>query len=256
MVSEPGSQGESREKREPPNRRPIIIRIFRGLKRHEHRRRRRAQQEKSNRDLIMARWTRRVGIFTAALVAVGVVTGVIFWRQLNVMQGQLDELRAGSAQTARASRPYLLFEPIAMTFAPTPEQFGSPAVPPARSFVAIFKFTNYGATPAMISSEGRAVDFPTLDPLSFRNFKETEYAEGFVVGSPKSTKEIKEWQGFGLDTWEKLKGGWANLHFAAAVVYEDVFGNRFETDACFHVDVPFGTLTTREAGANCTAKRT
>jgi hypothetical protein len=96
MVSKPEGQGESSEKRKPPNRRPIIIRIFRSLKRHEHRRRRRAQQEKSDRDLIMARWTRRVGIFTAALVAVGVVTGVIFWNQLNVMQGQLGEMQSAS----------------------------------------------------------------------------------------------------------------------------------------------------------------
>jgi hypothetical protein len=107
---------------------------------------------------------------------------------LNVMQGQLVELQNSSAQTARASRPYLLFEPITMTFAPTPEQFGFPTVPPARSFVAIFKFTNYGATPAIISSEGHAVDFPTLDLRSFRNFKETKYAEGYVVGSQKSKK--------------------------------------------------------------------
>ena len=42
----------------------------------------------------MARWTRRVGLFTLALVIVGVVTGGIFWRQLNVMQGQLDEMRS------------------------------------------------------------------------------------------------------------------------------------------------------------------
>jgi hypothetical protein len=93
MVSEPSGNGKAPQERNPPKRRPIIVRIFRGLKRYENRRRHRSQQEKSDRDLIMARWTRRVGIFTAALVAVGVGTGVIFWRQLNVMQGQLDEAR-------------------------------------------------------------------------------------------------------------------------------------------------------------------
>jgi hypothetical protein len=39
----------------------------------------------------MARWTRCVGLFTLALVVVGIGTAIIFWRQLNVMQGQLDE---------------------------------------------------------------------------------------------------------------------------------------------------------------------
>src|SRR5665213_143508 len=40
---------------------------------------------------MMALWTRRVGLFAGATVLVGVITGIIFWRQLNVMQGQLDE---------------------------------------------------------------------------------------------------------------------------------------------------------------------
>ena len=50
----------------------------------------RGQQEKTDRDLIMARWTGVVGIFTAALAVISLVTAVIFWRQLSVMQGQLD----------------------------------------------------------------------------------------------------------------------------------------------------------------------
>jgi hypothetical protein len=44
----------------------------------------------------MARWTRHVGLFTLALVMVGIVTAVIFGRQLSVMQGQLDEMRVDS----------------------------------------------------------------------------------------------------------------------------------------------------------------
>jgi hypothetical protein len=43
---------------------------------------------------MMARWTRNVGLLTGALVLVGVVTAIIFWRQLNVMQGQLDAMEA------------------------------------------------------------------------------------------------------------------------------------------------------------------
>jgi hypothetical protein len=88
MISDPSGKAETADQRKPPKRRPIVIRIFRNLKRYENRRRRRAKQEKSDRDLIMARWTRRVGIFTAALVVVGIVTGVIFWRQLDEMQAE------------------------------------------------------------------------------------------------------------------------------------------------------------------------
>ena len=100
MANKPISQEEPTNKREPPNRRPILVRVLGGLKRYENRRHRRSQKEKSDRDLIAARWILRVGIFTAALVAVEIVTGGIFWRQLNVMQGQLDEMQA-------ARRPWL-----------------------------------------------------------------------------------------------------------------------------------------------------
>jgi hypothetical protein len=89
-----------------------------------------------------------------ALLTVAGVQAFIYFNQAGIMKGQLDEMRASSAQTARASRPYLMFEPIAMTFHPTPEQFGLPSVPTGqRQFLALFKFTNYGATPAIIYRE-------------------------------------------------------------------------------------------------------
>jgi hypothetical protein len=40
-----------------------------------------------------------MGWFTLALAAATAVTAFIFWRQLNVMQGQLDEMRTASKQT-------------------------------------------------------------------------------------------------------------------------------------------------------------
>jgi hypothetical protein len=206
-------------------------------------------------------------VFTAAIVMFSVIQyGEIhrfnkkqlrfFNDQVAIMRGQLDEMRASSAQTARASRPYLLFEPIAMTFQPTPEQFGFLSVPTGRQFLALFKFTNYGATPAIVYREAHAVDFPTLTQFSFRNMEETPYSHGYVIGSQKSTKDFKTWQGFGSDTWGKLSGVAGNLYFVAVIIYEDVFGENYETRVCFHVDVPFGTLAPREAGANCTNKRT
>ena len=37
-----------------------------------------------------------VGLFTIILVVVNVATAVVFWRQLNVMQGQLDEAKSAT----------------------------------------------------------------------------------------------------------------------------------------------------------------
>ncbi len=93
MSSDPEGQGKETQKRQPPKPRPTIVRVFRALKRYENRRRRRAKSQHQANERMLARWTRHVGLFTGALVLVGIVTAVIFSRQLNVMQGQLDEMR-------------------------------------------------------------------------------------------------------------------------------------------------------------------
>ena len=85
----------------------MIVRIFRALKRYENRRSRRAKSQHQVNERMMARWTRHVGLFTGALVAVGIVTAVIFLRQLNVMQGQLDEMKVEQRPWVYADSPRL-----------------------------------------------------------------------------------------------------------------------------------------------------
>jgi hypothetical protein len=43
---------------------------------------------------MMAEWTRRVGIFAVLACVVAGLSAVIFWRQLSVMQGQLNMMEA------------------------------------------------------------------------------------------------------------------------------------------------------------------
>jgi hypothetical protein len=94
MIGNPERQSQETQKRQPPKTRSVIVRIFRALKRYENRRRRRAKSQHQVNERVMARWTRHVGLFTGALVAVCIVTAVIFWHQLNVMQGQLDSMES------------------------------------------------------------------------------------------------------------------------------------------------------------------
>jgi hypothetical protein len=94
--------GEKTEKRKPLKPRPLIIRLFGALKRYENRHRLRRNSQHQVNERMMAWWTRGVGLFTGALFFVGIITAVIFWRQLNVMQGQLDEMRKDSQLGARA----------------------------------------------------------------------------------------------------------------------------------------------------------
>lgn len=91
MPDQQEGQSKKEQERKRPYKPPAIIRVFRALKRHSNRRRHQTEHQVNER--MMARWTRHVGWFTAALVLVGIVTAVIFWKQLRVMQGQLDELR-------------------------------------------------------------------------------------------------------------------------------------------------------------------
>jgi hypothetical protein len=53
---------------------------------------------------MVARWSRNVGWFTFALVIVNFVTAYIFWHQLNVMQGQLQEMKVDQRPWVSASQ--------------------------------------------------------------------------------------------------------------------------------------------------------
>src|SRR5579872_732608 len=47
--------------------------------------------EHKNNERALARWTGAVALLTGGLVVVSAVTAVIFWRQLDAMEGQLHE---------------------------------------------------------------------------------------------------------------------------------------------------------------------
>jgi hypothetical protein len=79
---------------------------------------------------LMVRWTGTVAFLTGGLVFVGIVTAIIFWKQLNVMQGQLDVMKNTEIVQFRA----LISEEIEI------EQFNGGGV----RVVPIFK--NSGAT--------------------------------------------------------------------------------------------------------------
>jgi hypothetical protein len=99
MVNEPESQTEKPAERQPPTpaRPGVIIRVFRALKRYENRRRRNAKEYAAQHPIyerMMARWTRRVGLFTGALVLVSLITAGIF-------KYQLDEMHEAGVDTRR-----------------------------------------------------------------------------------------------------------------------------------------------------------
>jgi hypothetical protein len=95
MTGEPESETNKGQERNPPPRARarVIVRILRALKRYETSRRRRRETETSQHQVnerMMARWTRRVGLFTAALVVVGGVTAAILWQQLGATHDEFE----------------------------------------------------------------------------------------------------------------------------------------------------------------------
>jgi hypothetical protein len=138
MPSEPRSGDEAHHERRPPKKRPAIVRVFRALKRYQNRYIRRDQKLASDHQInerLMARWTRHVGLFTGALVLVGIASAIIFWRQLNVMQRQLDEMQA--EQRPWVSAAAAITEPFVYEY-----------VPNGTTISLAYKLHNSGHSPA------------------------------------------------------------------------------------------------------------
>jgi hypothetical protein len=110
MNDAPKSEAKEAKKGNRPPKKPSIIRILHTLVRHHNARRRTDKGGHQSNEWMMARWTRNVGLFTLALVVVGIVTAVIFKRQLDAMQGQLKEMQAASIQ---ADKTITAFEQLA-----------------------------------------------------------------------------------------------------------------------------------------------
>src|ERR1700730_9276714 len=120
MVGKQDGNNNKRNERNPPPRKTTIIRIFRTLKRQYHHARRygkKGETEHQINERIMARWTRRVGIFTIVLAIVASITAGIFWRQLDVMQGQLNVLEADQ-------RPWMKVQEITPYIHPIDSRIG------------------------------------------------------------------------------------------------------------------------------------
>src|SRR6202521_935958 len=59
------------------------------------------QQKAQNADIAIVRLTLALVFFTGVLAIAAIVSDVIFWRQLNSMNGQLDEMKKASEQANR-----------------------------------------------------------------------------------------------------------------------------------------------------------
>jgi hypothetical protein len=77
-MSEPQGNEQQAQQRHPPKKPPVIVRIFRYFERQRHRREGRETEHDRN-ERMTARWTRRLGIFTIILAAIGAFTAWILY---------------------------------------------------------------------------------------------------------------------------------------------------------------------------------
>lgn len=181
----------------------------------------------------LVRWTKVVGFLTGGLVFVGAVTGYIFWQQLRVMQGQLNEMRFPAAD-----RPYL-FTNHDDTQAPDPE--GGKLVP-GKEFN--FSFKNYGKGPAAYRGfQPRCGYWPTNPPVFA--FTDDKWGTSIVLGAGDTIGPI----GCPLvATQEQIASAEAGKGFifiAGRLIYDDLAANMHWTIVCLIYKFPlkrFGLL--------------
>jgi hypothetical protein len=88
-------QPKDQEKTTRPRRKPAAIRILRMLRRSTRAARSREHRGKrQSAEQVTAHWTRNLGIFTFALVVVGIVAAIVSYSQWRSMRDQLDEMQA------------------------------------------------------------------------------------------------------------------------------------------------------------------
>jgi hypothetical protein len=160
-----------------------------------------------------------IACFTILIYYVGVNQWHTFQGQLNVMQGQLDEMRSPSAE-----RPYLF---IAHDDSKPPDP--SEPVTPGKVYLVLFK--NYGKTPAMYRGlQPRCGYFKTNPPaITFTNDK---WASSVIVGPNETIGPLECPLVAGTEEIALAEKNVGFLFLAGKIIYDDLAGLPHETVFC------------------------
>jgi hypothetical protein len=253
MAGTPESDSQESQERERPPRPAVIVRVLRALKRRYHARKRKRSKSHESNERMMARRTRNVGLFTLALVFVGIFTAAIFmWQllamqgQLSVMQSQFDEMKKQSTTTDRqleaavaTERPYVFLSELKV------KEERSEG-PPTISAV----WNNIGKTPAVIIEafyHVRVTRMGAIPNYEFDIKKAMQMPRRYTIAAEASSEQIvfQDAYQFTYDAAlqkERLKAG----RLFGEYSYADMFG--YVYTQCFRYyfspDLPPSTATT------------
>jgi hypothetical protein len=212
----PESEGQpgKPEQRKPP-RPPVVIRVFRYLKRREERRRHAREQytghERNERT--MAKWTRNVGIFNLLLVIIAAVTARILWMTM------MD------ARTANA--PILAFthDPNAVKWVQL-----NPTKPGHGRIVWRWVFANVGKGTAVHVHSKASLD------ITGKWLRTGTYDYATDETLPPGAREYADTASLDEMTKDDFENRIITHEFSVTLHvtfwYEDVYGNQYETTLC------------------------
>ncbi len=164
---------------------------------------------------------------TAAIALCGLASAIVFWQQLCVMQGQLDEMR----QSFAADRAYLLNGGFT----------GYGAADPSPQTQVGFTFTNFGRTPAEVRSIGGSCLYsisglPRLAvkvPIPGLTDEVGRIPTGVVVAADRSVGPFKYTLEASAHEIEQARGGNGRLYCRSIVTYDDMRDKSHGTGVCF-----------------------
>lgn len=233
-ISTTNGNGAEPQKRNPP-RPSVIVRVFRYLKRRNNRRHQaeKKQTDRQRNELVMARWTRRVGIFTIVIAVISGISAWIFYGQQNIMQGQLDEMGKQRLMTIAQLRADLKQESPQIT----PIRSDEKPAQPGDSVVA------WAVSPQWINSgetDARGyIGWFDLKPLTFTKPHHVSAADCPVpTRTPTKPTDIPRGQGFRmvakkieLPNAERAEGGYGIILMVGHLEYRDIFPGTTEHHA-------------------------
>jgi hypothetical protein len=194
----------------------LIVRV-----REQLRKRRVAKQNETPQDKFSRRTanaTVLIGVLTIGVILVAIFQYVVFSHQLNVMQGQLDEMRSPHAERA------YLFIAHDDTVPATPDE-----ISPGKVYRILFK--NYGKTPAVYRGIHTMCSYwPTESPNP--KFSAEKWEGSIVIGvnepigpfdCPLTASETEI---------AKAARNEGYIFMIAKIDYDDIFGEPHETGMC------------------------
>lgn len=158
---------------------------------------------------------------TGAIALTGIVSALIFGWQLNVMQGQLDEMK----QSFASDRAYVLNGGFSGV--------GNREIVTGDSVTIAFE--NFGKTPAEIRTIGAQCRFSRGEPPVIST-NHSEMPPGYILESGRSIPRITVMIEASAEELTAAKASYGHVFCEAAAGYDDVRGARHETVFTFVYD--------------------